>query len=514
MIIAKLLRNTVSNFGMKLFTIILTLVASPVLISTIGAENYGILLFLGTVNGFFDILGLGVPSGTVKFIAQHSEDEDRTKLYKIIDTSLGFFLAVGGAVCLGLLAFSWLGGVDLFRVPTDELMTVRTMLTISAVLALFSWPATVLMSVLDGLQEHHHKNVVTGTTSLLSLGGATLVALFTHDVFLVFLTQQVCSVLRWLLLARGVRIYLPDWRPRPLEFDSAAFKAVFGLSVWMLLIQVAGLLNYKVDEFILGAALPFAMIAVYDTLVRPFRFVQQGSGLFNSAIVPAVSAFEAREGRGNLNVFTDHGVRYNNLFVAPMALTATLFCAPFLRLWQPALFAQTSIEEYIWVAQLACAFQLLWQSNSTLNRVFYGTGEVERIAIIGFLTAALNAGISVVLVGELGVAGVVMGTVVVGLFAVPAQYIFLFPLLELRRGRHLFKNVLRSQLPAVVVFAALVPFWDNIQAIDSWVVLVAGLLAVLLVMWTLGWFWGVEPEHKRWVGAKIQARRAAMKGGS
>lgn len=508
MIIAKLLRNTLSNFGMKILMILMSLIASPVLIETIGPERYGLLLFVATVNGFFDILGGGVPSGTVKFVAQHDALGDHETVHKILDSSLAFFLGVGAVVCVGLLGFTWLGGLASFQVRPEDLPTVQTLLTVSACFALLSWPATVLSNTLEGLQEHHTKNVILGVTGLLSMLAATLTALATRDLLYVFLAQQAALVLRWLWLLRASRRHLPDWTPRPHMFDRDVFRLIFGLSVWMLLIQLASLLNYKVDELILGAALPFAMVAVYDTLVRPFRLVQQASGLFNSAIMPAVSAREARGGRDALEVFTHTGVRYNNLFVAPLALTATFFCGPFLALWQQRLFAETQIASYLWVAQLACAFQLVWQSNSTLNRVFYGTGQVERIAVIAFITAGTNAILSVILVGPLGVAGVILATVLVGVFAVPAQYIFLFPLLELRRGHHLAHNVLRAQLPSALIAACLIPLWGPIQRIDSWAVLAPCALGVFLTMIAASWRFGVEPDHKAWVYERLRRARS------
>lgn len=499
----KLIQNTLSNTGAKLISLILGLVATPVLIKSVGDEGYGLLMLIPTITGYFDLLGGGVPAGTVKFIAQYEAQNDRPMVYRILDSSLAFFSLVGVLVCLGLLIFTHAGGLNAFNISPQNASAAKFILTCASFLALLSWPTNAMSATLEGLQEHHKKNVANSITAILSISGAILAAKLGANILQVFIAQNVAYLIRWGWLAIIVKQQLPQWRPRPHRAQWAIFKMIFGLSVWMLALQVASLLNYKLDELILSSVISVASLTVYNILTQPFKLVQQASGMFNSAIMPAVSAYEAKQGRAGLDVFIYTGVRYNNLLVAPLAITATYFCGPFIKLWVGPRFL-----DLVWIAQLSCAFQLIWQSNSMLGRVFYGTGRVERIAMIAFVTAAINATLSILLVPDMGVAGVILATVLVGGLAVIAQYFLLFPLLEIPKWRYLRDAIIKAQWPHWLIGLALIPLWSTIQAIDSWPVFIIAGFGMLFTMLAVSWRIGVLPEHRSWAVERI---RTALK---
>lgn len=497
----KLIRNTLSNAGARLLMLVFSIVATPILIEAVGDEGYALLMLIPTITGYFDLLGGGVPGGTVKFIAEYEAKQDWEMINKIINSSLLFFFVVGAIVCAGLLAFTALGGLTMFNISAGNAEPARHILIMASFLALLSWPSTAFSSTLEGVQEHHVKNVVLTSTSILSMVCSIAAAKLGADIVQVFIAQNVAFVLRWIWITLAVRKRVPQWKFEPGAGSWDTFKMIFGLSVWMLALAIASMLNYKFDELIIGSALPMAMLTVYSVISRPFKLVQQASAMFNSAVMPAVSSYEAKQGRKGLDVFIYTGVRYNNLLVAPLSVVATYFCAPFIAIWVGERFL-----EWIWIGQLSCAFQMVWQSNSMLGRVFYGTGKVERIAMIALINAVLNALLSIVLVQHMGVTGVILSTVLVGCLAVPAQYLFVFPLLDIPRWGYLRRAVVRAQWPHWLAALAMLPLWPSIQTIRSWLVLVPCALAMLLLLSGLSWRFGIEPEHKRWLLDRLRTR--------
>lgn len=497
----KLIRNTLSNTGARIVTLILGIIATPILIKAVGDEGYGLLMLIPTITGYFNLLGGGVPGGAVKFIAEYEAKDDWAMINNIINSALVFFLIIGALVCGGLLIFTHFGGLSFFKISVQNVSAAKTILMIAAFLALLSWPSNALTSTLEGVQEHHRKNVVMTSTTIMSIFAAICAAKLGADIIQVFLAQNAAYVIRWIWLTWTVKRVVPQWRPNPLGGSMSTFKMIFGLSVWMLALAIASMLNYELDKLIIGSALPVAMLTVYDVITRPFKLVQQASSMFNSAVMPAVSSYEAKQGRAGLDVFIYTGVRYNNLLVGALAITATYFCAPFVALWVGERFLK-----WIWVAQLSCAFQMVWQSNSMLGRVFYGTGKVERIAIIALINAILNAGLSIILVQYIGVAGVILSTVIIGCLAVPAQYIFVFPQLDIPRWGYFKRSIVRAQWPLWIAALAMLPLWSTIQSIRNWWVLVPSALAMLFSLVALCWITGVAPEHKKWISQTLKNR--------
>lgn len=498
--VSKLIRNTVSNFGLNILTVILGFVALPVLIKAIGDDGYGLLMLVATVMGYFGIMGAGVPAGTVKYVAEFEAREDREGLFKVINTSFGFFLGVGVAAAGVIATFAALGGLSFFEISEENLGIARNLLFVAAGFALFSWPATVLSNTLEGLQEYHTKNVIEAVTNVLRYGGSIAVALADWGIMAVFLAQQLSYVVRWIWLTYAVKKKLPGWQPNPLAFDTKTFKIIAGFSVWLLMTQIAVLLNYETDHIILGAFLPMASLTIYEIVTRPFTIIRQVSSLFNSAIMPAVSATAARADQAGLDAIAYTGSRYSNAFVAPIAIVGLFLSGPFIGLW-----VGEKYLEYAWVAQVSCAFQLVWQSNSLMGRVFWGTGKVARLAWLAVFTAVFNAGLSIFLVQDYGVAGVVMATVIAGALAPALQYWIVFPELDIDRLRYFTQSVFRSQLPHLVIAGALfLTLWEHFNAIDSWLSLVLHLVAMLVPLMAISWFWSVSREHREWSYVKLR----------
>jgi O-antigen/teichoic acid export membrane protein len=506
-LVSKLIRNTLSNFGLNILTVVLGFIALPVLINAIGDDGYGLLKLVGTVMGYFGILGAGVPAGTVKYVAEYEARDDQPGLFKVINTSFGFFLAVGLAAAGVIVVFASMGGLAFFEISEENLATAQQLLFIAAGFALVSWPATVLSNTLEGLQEHHTKNVIEAVSSLLRYGGSIAVALAGWGIVAVFLAQQASYVVRWVWLTIAVKRRLPDWTPNPFAFDTKTFKVIAAFSAWLLMTQVAVLLNYETDHLILGAFLPMAMLTIYEIVTRPFTIIRQVSSLFNSTIMPAVSATDAKKDADGINMFAYTGGRYSNAFVAPVAVIGIFLSGPFIGLW-----VGEKYLEYAWIAQISCAFQFIWQSNSLVGRVFYGTGKVARLAWLALLTALVNAGLSVFLVQHWGVAGVVLATVFAGALAPALQYLWVFPELNIDRSRYFIHSVVRAQLPHLAISALLFIFlWEHFEAIDTWSSLVLHLVAMLIPLMGISWMWSIEPEHRSWVYERVRGVLAKFK---
>jgi O-antigen/teichoic acid export membrane protein len=101
----RLIINTGANFGFRLFSIFLAFVSVPVLVSSVGAEGYGLFLLAGSLMGYFNILNAGVPAGTVKYVAEYEARGEYEAVNRIVSSSFVFFLGAGVAVALMVSVF-------------------------------------------------------------------------------------------------------------------------------------------------------------------------------------------------------------------------------------------------------------------------------------------------------------------------------------------------------------------------------------------------------------------------
>lgn len=496
---SKILKNTLSTVGLRIITLLMGFVLVPILVDAVGADGYGLILLAFTITGYFVLLSAGVPSGTVKFVAQFHAAEDEHSLHRTIDTSLLFFVGVGIVVATGLAVFVQLGGAGLFEVSPDQTDAMNAVLWVAAAMSLIAWPANALDATMEGLQEHHRRNIISGVTRLLGQLLGIAAALADLGIVAVFVGMQLGGVLRAIWLAVAVKRLVPGWRISPRSLDKAIFKLLMGFSAWVLLGQIGNILAYRLDHVVLGAVVGVAAVTLYDITMRPYHLVRELSGLMMTAIMPAVSAVQETEGREGLERLTWDAARYHNLLLAPLSLGTALFAEPLLRVWMGPEYAV-----HAWIAQLACVWQLVYQAQAPMVRVLMGAGHVKHLTLIGLFCAVVNAGLSVWWVYEWGVIGVIAATLAGMALGTPLQYFVAWPRIGLPKMAYL-KAVWRGQAPHLVTGVLVVALWVPVQKIDSWLLLLpAGAVvgaAFLAVVW-----YSLEPSARAFLTRKLRRR--------
>lgn len=488
--IRRLALNTSTNFALEVLTAGLRMAIIPVIVSETSSEAYGIIVLASTIMGYFGIMKSGVPTGTVKYVAEYEEEGGGRAVSKVVNTSLAFHLVVGMIMAIAVVAFTEAGGLGLFQISSANRPRAANVLYIAAGIAVVKWPALTFGQALDGLQRYAENNLCKGVGRVSALGGAIGVALFGAPIELIFLVQNSDFLLNTPLQYQWLRRLKPDVRFMPSDATWDTLWTIGGYSVWMVLSKVARLLLYQTDRIIIGVFLPVSYLTVYKVVTIPFNYIKKICGLFNSAVLPVVSSVEASSGKEELGRFIYLLGRYANALAAALSVLGVFFSAPFIRLWMGPEYV-----EYAWIAQIACGFQMVWQSNAALVKVFFGSGLVRTLNLIAFVAALVNVPLGIWWVQEIGVAGVVFSTVAASVLSIPLQYVFAFPELNVDRPSYV-RALARGQWGSWAVGLALIPLWKPIQAIDGWIELLASGSLVSMTLFGVVAFAAVEGRHR------------------
>lgn len=444
------LRNTAAGYLLKMLQMALGLVAIPVLVAKVGADGYGLILLAGTVLGYFSVFDLGMSNAITKFVAEYDAAGDRDEVDRVIATSLATFAVIGAGLAVAVLGAIGLGALEVFEIPEGLRAEAHIVFILTAVLSLFAWPRLALQGALRGLQDFVPLNVVTGLGRVIAVSLAIALAWAEAPLAAVYLAMQIDIFVALAFLPMLLRKRLPGWAPRLGQVRRATLATIWSFSLWLMLSKLAVLLEYQLDTLILGIVLPVSAITAYAVLTYPFRMLQQFSGLAATAAMPAVSALaSAREERA-VELFRLKGARLHNGFLAVVTATVLLVLGPFLRLWMG--------EDYldqIWIAYVATGFQFVWQSNAFVGQVYTGLGHARKPGLVAIFTGVLNLVLSLALVQVLGVAGVILGTVLAGLAGVVLFVLWCLPDIAIAPGQYLRDILLRGQGPVWLAGLAL-----------------------------------------------------------
>ena len=260
----RIIKNLGSGLLAQAWTVLLGLVALPVLVRGLGAEHYGLLALSLALIGFAAVADLGVGRAASKFIAEDYERNESGRTERFVRTSLTVSAVTGLLGTAGLLLLTPL----LVR----RVLNVRQALQAEAQIV-FGLTAIGLVPVLlrilfDGVLAGHHRiaflNLSNMMANTLKAGLSIAAILAGHSVLsIVAINVAVCY-----LHAIGLGWYT-------FRFFSGRIRVAFGWDrniarqllelglVSTLSWVLANVIFLYADRVIIGMFLPLAMVGYY-----------------------------------------------------------------------------------------------------------------------------------------------------------------------------------------------------------------------------------------------------------
>ena len=239
--------------------------------------------------------------------------------------------------------------------------------------------------------------------------------------------------------------------PSAMSRALARLREVTGFSVYASMIDWANKLNYQLDKIVIGAFLGAPPVAVWAVAERIISAAQRLTNQLNGVLMPVIVDSDARNHAGRLQRILLEGTRLSLVMVVPVAASLILLAEPLIRAWVgPKMLGSVPVLQ---ILSVAVAIRV---GNATGTTLLKGAGQHRMLAFVNLGTGVANLGLSIALIGQFGLVGVAIGTLVP--IACAACFI-LYPAACRRAGvplRHaLAEAVFPALWPAVVVGAAL-----------------------------------------------------------
>jgi O-antigen/teichoic acid export membrane protein len=251
----------------------LSLVAIPLFLSTVGAEEYGLMVTVMAFMGYLSFADAGLSWGSMILIAQAHGRGSKTEIAHVIRHSVA--LAAGScvivAVALGIIlsaaATGWRLPMFAQHPEADRLLLIAgsqlgLILLLSAVYNLFL-----------GLQEGYWTGFYQGLGRLLGLCGGMIAAWLTHSIEKVMLVQLALTA------SCGAAATFHAWRRHPWAFasgswiDRAQYHAQLRIGAKNFMLQVGRTLGGTAPTLGISSILGPAMVPFYtvpNTLLSMF----------------------------------------------------------------------------------------------------------------------------------------------------------------------------------------------------------------------------------------------------
>lgn len=389
-------------------SIILSFYVVRMTLGYLGKDFYGIWIVLLSIVSWISLFDIGIANGLRNKLTIALANNDILDARKNISTAyvavtfVGVLVFIGSAVCTFLLDWA-----SIFNSKLLSQENYRTLLLIFFFAIAISFVLSLINAVLNSFQ----KTAYTNWTNILTNGIFIALLLIWKNYFNGSIIKMMGAYGMATItgnLAVSILFFAKhiDVIPRLEYFSKDKIREILSLGGNFFVIQIAVLLIFTVDNFLILQLLGTTLVATYNVVFKLFSVFTIGFGII---ITPLWSAFtEAKE--KNDYAWMKNTIRKLNQFLAivVLGLVAMYFLyQPILNLWlpknQPIIPSKNLILSF-------CVFIIISVWNNIYAFFLNGIGIVKmqvRTAIAG---AIINIPLAIFLVKVLhfGLSGIVL----------------------------------------------------------------------------------------------------------
>lgn len=432
-------------------TFIGTFLFTPILLSGLGQQEYGLYQLIGSFVGYLAILDLGFSAAIIRYVAKYQAEDDK----KGQENFLAMCLIIYGLLSILIVAVGFVlyGNIEIIfknSLSTVEISKAKQMF----LMLIFSTAFTIIGNVFTGALSGHERYVfqkyVGIAKSFLNLAfGALIVFLGAKSVELtgvnVFFNTMAFVVYAWYAICKEkIRFKL-------YYFDKPLLKETFYFSFFVFLQGIMGQVYYKLGDFILGVMTNTSVVAIYAIAMQMNSMLLCFVGAIAGVLLPKAAKLVAEGADGDR--LTDFMIYSGRLILIVYAFITSGFMLlgkSFLQLWAGSTYTEAyHIVLIVAIASLASRIQT---SGNDIARAY---NKHAFLTVLYFGVALLNVAVSIFLVKLWGITGAAIGTgftLIVGNTIIANIYYHrVFKINVLRFFRECFKGILPAIMLSVFV---------------------------------------------------------------
>ena len=399
--------STASNYAGQIINLGVWFVLTPFILHHLGKSQYGLWVLVASFVAYGSLADLGVGGAIVKYVAEYRARGDSETVSALIATALWLYCAAGLAVIVaGAIVAPFVPHI-LSGISPGDRSTASWLVVITAVGVAVQLPATAAVCVLRGLNRFDLMNLI-GSLAMLTLALCTVLVLLAGGKVIAITVIVVPLTLFWQLPAvLLIRRVAPDIRFgfRGAKRAMARQVTTFGSAVFG--IQAAQVLKLNSDEIVIGAGVAVKAIGPYNFGRRLSTIPGLLTYQFVQVLLPLASRLHAEGDVWLLREVYLAGIRLTVALFCAIGGALVVFAAPFLSAWVGPSYASSSD-----IAVLLLVAALLEAVMSPASQALQGMNRHRPLVVFALTSAALNLGLSLALIGPLGVRGVALGTLI------------------------------------------------------------------------------------------------------
>lgn len=408
--VLNIIQSVVTNLGNKGISMLVSFLSVPLTIRYLGAEQYGAWVTIGSLLAWLSLTDFGLGNGLTNAVTT-AAGQDRPDLARM-HLSNGIFLltVIAGATALvALAAWPFIDWAALFGVKSPEARAeIGPAVAAALTIFLLQFPLGMAGKVYLAYQEGRIGSYWGAAGNVLSL------------VVLLIVTQTHGGLI-WLVIAMAgtplivniasnlwmFTLHRPILSPRLRHVEFGAMRSLSKVGGKFFLIQILSLIVFQTDNLVVGHYLGSARVPEYSLTYTLFSYTSLPQSALFSYLWAAYTEAIARKDIAWVSRTFHLNLVLGMVFTAVAVLGIAAIAQPFIGWWTRAA-VMPSMTLIAWMA----AWSLINAFTNPIACLLASAAHLRTQIIYSAIAAAFNVPLSIFLVQQWGVSGVIAATVI------------------------------------------------------------------------------------------------------
>lgn len=467
--------GVVLNYAVIFLNTVVGLLYTPYMLRMMGQSEYGLYSLVASVIAYLTVLDLGFGNAIVRYTAKFRAEKKTEEQYEMFGMFFLLYLVIG-IIAFGIGLGLYFNVDTLFgnTMTAVELGRARIMMLLLVANLAFTFPMSIWGSIIQAYEDFVFQKSLNIIRIILNTVVMICLLHFGYKAVAMVVVQTIFNVLTLVLnfiyCRRKLNIHIYF---RFKHFHWGFLKEVAIYSFWIFLNAIIDRVYWSTGQFVLGAMVGTAAVAVFAIAIQLEGMYMQFSTAISSVFLPKVTAMVAtnRSRKEISDLFIRTG-RIQYIVLAYILSGFIIFGRQFIELWAGAGYSDAYMISLLFFIPLTVP--LIQNLGIT---ILQARNEMKFRSVLYIIIALVSLAMQIVLTSHFGGIGCAMGVsgaLVVGQILIMNVYY--------RRRQDLdimtfWKEISKmSIIPIVLIFSSMLVI-RHFFALDSWGKLILGIAA-------------------------------------
>ena len=486
--------GVVLNYVVIFLNTVVGLLYTPYMLRMMGQSEYGLYSLVASVIAYLTVLDLGFGNAIVRYTAKFRAEKKTEEQYEMFGMFFLLYLVIG-IIAFGIGLGLYFNVDTLFgnTMTAVELDRARIMMLLLVANLAFTFPMSIWGSIIQAYEDFVFQKSLNIFRIILNTAVMICLLHFGYKAVAMVVIQTIFNVLtlvvNFIYCRRKLNIHIYF---RFKHFHWGFLKEVAIYSFWIFLNAIMDRVYWSTGQFVLGAMVGTAAVAVFAIAIQLEGMYMQFSTAISSVFLPKVTAMVAtnRSRKEISDLFIRTG-RIQYIVLAYILSGFIIFGRQFIELWAGAGYSDAYIISLLFFIPLTVP--LIQNLGIT---ILQARNEMKFRSILYIIIALVSLAMQIVLTryfGGIGCAMGVSGALVVGQILIMNVYYRRRQDLDIKT---FWKEISKmSIIPIVLIFSSMLII-RHFFALDSWGKLILGIAAFSLVYIPLFFRFSMTDEER------------------